>query len=102
MPIKNLANVVLFFGPSAVKNKKYTIKFNNNGKNKTVNFGDKRYEDYTTHKDDKRKANYLSRHSKEPWTDPTKPGTLSRYILWNKSSLSESFADYKQRFKLIS
>ena len=97
---------IVSFKPSLAKNKKYTIIFDNNGKNKTVHFGDKRYEDYTMHKNAKRKANYLSRHSNEQWasgsaTDPTKPGTLSRYILWNKQSLAQSFVDYKRRFKLM-
>lgn len=43
---------------STNKNKKYSVKYNN----KTINFGAKGYEDYTTHKDNKRKESYIQRH----------------------------------------
>lgn len=39
---------------SKQKNKKYAVKVDG----KTVNFGAEGYEDYTTHKDDKRKDRY--------------------------------------------
>ena len=32
-----------------------------NGKPKLIHFGDKRYEDFTQHKDEKRRASYLAR-----------------------------------------
>ena len=50
---------------------------------------------------------YLERHgggtttsTKEDWKDPTTAGALSRWILWNKPSLSGSFSDFKRRFGL--
>ena len=50
---------------------------------------------------------YLERHgggtttsTKEDWKDPTTAGALSRWILWNKPSLSASFNDFKKRFNL--
>jgi hypothetical protein len=67
---------------------------------KTVHFGAQNYQDYTTHNDDERKENYLSRHGKENWGDYMNPGSLSRYILWNYKSKSKSFNDYLQRFNL--
>jgi hypothetical protein len=77
---------------------------------KTTHFGQRGADDYTKHdKDirDERKKLYLERHgggtttsTKEDWKDPTTAGALSRWILWNKPSLSASFSDYKSRFGL--
>ena len=71
---------------------------------KTTHFGDERYEDYTIHKDKKRLKNYNTRHGSksagEKWQKPMTAGALSKWILWNKPSLTGSFADYKRRFKL--
>lgn len=89
------------FKKSDRKGKKYKIVFDIDGKKNTVHFGAKGYEDYTIHKDDKRKERYIDRHKKnEDWKDPTKPGTLSRYILWNKKTLADSFKDYVNKFNL--
>ena len=53
------------------------------------------------HLDKERKKRYLIRHkSRENWNDPKTPGSLSRWVLWNKDTLKESIADYKWRFKL--
>jgi hypothetical protein len=84
------------------KTKKYVMKFYDNNGNyiKSTNFGANGYSDYTIHKDDNRKINYIARHGREGWTDPTKAGTLSRFILWNKKTLNDSFKDYLKRFRL--
>lgn len=65
-------------------------------------FGQRGYSDYTKHKDDKRKQRYIARHKRmhEDWDDPTRAGTLSRYILWNKKTRKASIEDYKKRFHL--
>ena len=42
--------------------KKYMARIDNN---KTIHFGQAFASDYTLNKDDKRKENYISRHSKE-------------------------------------
>lgn len=72
------------------------------GKNhKVVHFGSKGSSTYLDHKDDKKKDAYLARHKvNEDWTKPTTAGALSRFILWNKKTLSSSIADFKNRFKL--
>ena len=87
------------------RDKKFKAVFTNNeGKKKTIHFGAKGMSDYTIHKDDKRKARYLARHNpkvtKENWSVPDTPASLSRWILWNKKSYNESLKDYKKRFKL--
>lgn len=83
---------------SPKKDKKYRAIFSSG---KHTDFGAKGYSDYTKHKDDDRKKRYISRHKKsENWRNPTSPGALSRWILWNKKTLSSSISDYKKRFKL--
>ena len=74
---------------------------------KTTHFGQRGASDYTKHGDKERMERYLERHgggtttsTKEDWKDPTTAGALSRWILWNKPSLSGSFSDFKRRFGL--
>ena len=74
----------------------------NKKKVKTTSFGAKGYDDYTIHKDDKRKERYMNRHKKnEDWNDYTTAGSLSRFILWNKKTIGESVNDYIKRFGLL-
>ena len=80
--------------------KKYMAKIGE----KTVHFGAKGYEDFTTHNDEKRKANYLSRHkSSENWTlsGVDTAGFWARWILWNESSITASIQDVNARFKSL-
>ena len=66
-----------------------------------VHFGAKGSSTYLDHKDDKKKEAYLARHKKnEKWSNPFSAGSLSRYVLWNKTTLSASIADFKKRFNL--
>ena len=81
--------------------KKYMAKVGD----KTVHFGAMGYEDYTTHKDEKRKASYLARHrTKEDWTlsGVDTAGFWARHLLWNEPSLGASVADINKRFKSLS
>ena len=69
---------------------------------KTVHFGAKGYEDFTTHKDEKRKASYLARHkSTENWTltGIHTAGFWARWLLWNQPSISASIQNINARFK---
>jgi hypothetical protein len=68
---------------------------------KYISFGAKGYDDYTTHGDDDRKKNYLSRHkSTEDWNDTDTAGCWSRWILWNKKTIDESVKDMEKRFNI--
>ena len=82
--------------------KKWKMEFYKNGKRfKTTSFGAFGMSDYTIHKDLKRKALYLARHKKrENWNDFYSAGSLSRWILWNKTTLNGSYLDYLKKFKL--
>jgi hypothetical protein len=83
------------------KDKKYRAVFSRNGKIKNVDFGAAGMSDFTKHKDTERKQRYINRHkSRENFNDPTSRGALSRWVLWNKPSFSESVKDYKRKFKL--
>jgi hypothetical protein len=67
---------------------------------KIVSFGQKGYEDFTTHKNEDRKHRYIQRHKKnEDWTDPLTAGFYSRWLLWNKETLQDSLKDMNDRFK---
>lgn len=88
---------------SEIDGKKYTAVFydDNRNKIKTTHFGASGYSDYTKHGDEERKKRYLERHrNSENWADYKSAGSLSRYILWNKTSVSGSYNDYIKKFKL--
>jgi len=82
--------------------KKYMAIFYDDGKKKkTTHFGSAGMSDFTKNKDEKRKKLYLERHRKrENWNSYMTAGALSRWILWNKPTLSASIADYKKKFNL--
>lgn len=70
---------------------------------KTIHFGDKRYEDFTTHRDEKRKQAYINRHKKnEDWTlnGIETAGFYSRWLLWEKSSIEDSIENLKNKFNI--
>jgi len=82
--------------------KKWDAVFETPEGQKVVPFGQKGYSDFTKNKDVTRRARYVHRHSGmgEHWDSPMTPGALSRWILWNKTTLRASVADYKKRFHL--
>lgn len=78
---------------------KYTAIFTD--PKKTTHFGQFGADDFIKTKDATKKEAYLARHKpNEKWSDPTSPGALSRWILWNLPTLRGSIADFKKRFKL--
>ena len=72
------------------------------GKTRTTHFGASDYEDFTTHHDIVRRANYRKRHEKDLKTsDPSKAGYLSYWLLWGDStSLATNISEYKKKFNL--
>jgi hypothetical protein len=80
---------------------KYTASFQTEHGVRDVKFGAFGYQDYTQHGDDLRKKMYLARHkTREHWDNPITPGSLSRYLLWNKPTLRESLKYFKRRFNV--
>ena len=83
---------------SNAKHKKFTAFVN--GKR----VGDNRYEDFTTHKDGKRKQNYIARHkNNEKWgiDGIETAGFYSRWVLWNMPTIESSIADLNNKYKDI-
>lgn len=82
--------------------KKFKMVFYDHARKKikSVSFGAVGYEDFTTHGDLQRKQNYIQRHSaREDFNDPMSAGALSKWILWNKTTLSASYKDFRNKFK---
>lgn len=82
------------------KGKKYMILM---GEKMKHHFGQQGYDDYTTHGDDSRKEQYLSRHRKrENWTKDGihTSGFWARWLLWNKPSIQQSIKDIEKRFNV--
>ena len=46
---------------SSAKNKKYSVYVMKGGSKRLIHFGDSKMQDYTQHKDDKRRESYLKR-----------------------------------------
>ena len=89
----------IIISKSKNKDKKYDARID--GK-RTVSFGAAGMSDFTKHKDPERKQRYLNRHkSRENWSDPTTAGFMSKNLLWNKPTLTESIKDTNNRFKNI-
>jgi hypothetical protein len=68
-----------------------------------IYFGAKGYQDFTKHKDEKRKELYIARHEdNEDWTKSgmTTAGFWARWLLWNKPTLAESIKDIEERFHI--
>ena len=89
--------LIAYLSPSTKKDKKYMVVIGN----KTVHFGAKGYSDYTRHKDSDRMKRYLARHKKrENWTKSgvNTAGFWSRWLLWNKPTISSSIKDIEKRF----
>ena len=57
--------------------------------------------DFTKNKDEDKKTRYIARHSaNEEFNNYMTAGSLSRWILWNKTTLSASYNDYIKKFGL--
>jgi len=85
------------------KDKKLKAVFTrDNGREKTVHFGQAGADDFTITKDKEQRKRYRARHKKDLDTgDYMRPGYLSYYILWGDStSLASNIKSYKKRFNL--
>ena len=89
-----MVNIVI--QPSNKKGKKYDAVID--GK-KTVSFGASGYSDFTKHKDEDRKNNYIARHKpNQNWKDHTTAGSFAKNILWNKPTIKASIRDTNRKF----
>lgn len=65
-----------------------------------IHFGQSGYEDYTIHKDDKRRINYLSRHKNDDFYNLDTPATWAKWILWTKPNLKDAIKNMEQIFNI--
>ena len=85
---------------SEKQGKKYYIITESNRK---FYFGASGYSDFTIHKDEQRKQRYIDRHkNNENWSKSgiDTAGFWSRWLLWNKPTIKESYIDIKRRFNI--
>lgn len=81
--------------------KKYKMTFFDTARKKikTVSFGADGYESYPDHQDLQRKQAYITRHkNNENWNDAMSAGALSKHLLWNRTTLSASYKDFRSKF----
>ena len=70
----------------------------------TIHFGQVGYSDFTKNKDPARKANYISRHTKnEDWnlSGIRTAGFWAYHLLWSEPTLAESVAKLNRKFPSI-
>lgn len=67
---------------------------------KIIHFGQQGAEDYTIHKDDERKINYLKRHKNDDFYNLDTPGTWAKWILWSKPTLIGSIKNMEKVFNI--
>jgi len=80
--------------------KKYYI-ITNSGKK--VYFGQASASDFTHHRDEQRKQRYIDMHkSNETWSKSgiDTAGFWSRWLLWNKPTIKESYENIKNKFHI--
>lgn len=91
--------------PSSRRGKKWMAIFPGSGR--VVHFGGEGCGDYIQYmRTDpalarKKRRAYIRRHGvRESWLDPRTPGTLSRYLLWEKPTMAEAIRAYRARFRV--
>lgn len=93
-----IPRTVVYLKKSTRPGKKYTVYVDG----KTVHFGATGYSDFTKHKDVERKKRYITRHKKENWKKSgiKTAGFWSRWLLWNKPTITGSKRDISNRFSV--
>ena len=72
---------------------------------KKIKFGQNGASDFTKHKDEARKQLYINRHKKNEskfWNKSgiDTPSFWSRFLLWEKPTIKESYTNIKKRFNI--
>ena len=91
--------MIIYLKKSKRKDKKWMVVIDN----KTIHFGQKGASDFTKNKDPQRKRLYINRHkSNENWNKSgiLTAGFWSRWLLWNKHSISESVKNIEKQFNM--
>ena len=68
---------------------------------KKVSFGATGYSDFTQHKNEERKKNYIARHKpNQNWNDLTTAGAWSRWLTWEKKTIPEAIKNMERKFNI--
>lgn len=79
----------------ATSSKKLTAIFDDG---KKITFGSKTSTTYAEGASDQKRDAYIKRHKVNENWNAINPGSLSRYVLWEKRSISAGVEDFKRRF----
>jgi hypothetical protein len=94
------SKIIVYLKKSNRPGKKYMVFVDG----KTVHFGASGMSDYTKHKDKERMKRYSARHSRggETWSKSglKTAGFWSKWLLWNKPTISGSKRDISSRFNV--
>lgn len=87
---------------STRNDKRYQAIFTDTNNNTTTtHFGLDGGSTFLEHGDEDKKKAYISRHRvNENWADYKSAGALSRWILWEKPTLTAAINNYKKKFNL--
>ena len=90
--------MIIYLSRSSKPSKKFMVRVGN----KTIHFGARKpyYQDYTIHKDLRRKERYIVRHIGENWTKSgiDTAGFWSRWLLWGEPTLKTSIEKIENKF----
>ena len=88
----------MYIKPSTRQGKRYMAVFHDGT---TIHFGQEGGSTFIDHKDEAKRKAYIARHRvNEDWSNPKTAGSLSRYILWEKPTLSQAVSAFKSKFNL--
>jgi hypothetical protein len=87
---------------SGRKNKRLKVVVRDYIRKKTIHFGAKDGQTYIDHKNDEKRDNWIARHSEinTDWEDPFTAGFWSRWVLWEKKSLSAALKNVVKKHKI--
>ena len=82
-------------------NKKYLVTLDTRDKSHKIYFGAKGSQDFTIHRNEKKRAAYIARHQvNEDLSDPTTAGFWAYHLLWTKPTIREAISDMEKQFNL--
>lgn len=69
------------------------------GSTRVVHFGQEGGSTFIDHCDHGKRRGYIARHgATQDWSRPDTAGSLSRFILWEHTSLSKAIEAYRKRY----
>ena len=76
-------------------------KYQATANNRTIHFGQKPYEDFTMHRDESKRQNYIKRHgAQQDWSKKNvmTPGFMSRFVLWEAPTVRGAVTKLNKKY----